>query len=164
MNLEECRSYLAIDKHDLDSCLTQQPGVYGHVSDQHALAISRRDELKLFIEEATADLDNAIRRKAAKDEEKLTEGAITSRITNIPKMQELTRKLLAAKLEADRWDAVKKGFEQRSHALRDLVALRLGERRDIALESSPRNRVLDQASEAVRAATGQLRRERYATG
>ena len=163
MNYDECRQFLRIDRNDLDNCLQQQPEAYHHAAEAYILAVAQRDETKLILEELTAELETGVRKTASATGEKLTESAIQARLTGLPKIQTLTRKLLDAKLEADRWAALKESFQQRSHALRDLVALRLGERRDLAMESGSgqvRQNYIAQESERIREATADLRRQR----
>jgi phosphoglycolate phosphatase-like HAD superfamily hydrolase len=159
---EAYRAFLEIDDHDLDGCLMQQPEAYHYASEQHVFAVARHDEAKLILEETTAELDQDVRARAAKANEKLTEGAIEARLTGLPKIKELTRALLNAKKEAATWAALKDSFSQRSHALRDLVALRLGERRDLAMEAGSgqlRGSLTAYKSEEVRAATAEIRRQ-----
>ena len=117
MKYDECRQFLRIDRNDLDSCLQQQPEAYHHAAEAYILAVAQRDETKLILEELTAELDQGVRATASAAGEKLTESAIQARLTGLPKIQTLTRKLLDAKLEADRWAALKESFQQRSHAL-----------------------------------------------
>lgn len=132
--LECYRKFLSIDKTALDECLMEQPEVYHHVSNQYTLAVARRDLIKMELEEEIAVLDRSIRDKAAAEEEKLTEGAISNRIKVLPKIKEKSRRLLDAKLEADQWGALKEGFQQRSFALREVVAIMLREQGDLSLE------------------------------
>lgn len=155
--LDEFRAFLKID--DLDACLVEQAEVYHHVSEQYILAVSRRDADKLNHEELLAQLDRDIRSKAADAGEKLTEGAIESRLTILPKVKESARKCLDSKTETDRWGALKESFQQRSHALRELVALRLGERRDLALEGGA-GQARAALAENIRTRAGEMRQAR----
>lgn len=161
-DLKTFKTFLAIDTTALDECLMQQPEVYHHVSERYVWAVGARDTKKLDLEEMTTELDIMLREKAQETGEKFTETSLANRIKGYPKIKKLTREYLAAKQEADSWAALKESFQQRSHALRDLVALKLGERRDLALESGAtqsRNAI----AEDVRKRANALRRAQRAT-
>lgn len=161
-DLDKFKQYLAIDTNALDECLMQQPEVYHHVSERYVLAVGKRDTKKLDLEELTTELDITYRAKAAEAEEKFTETSLANRIKGQPKVKTLTREHLEAKQEADSWAALKESFQQRSHALRDLVALKLGERRDLALEGGA-GQAKNALAEHNRQRAGELRRARRAT-
>jgi hypothetical protein len=130
----DVRGLLRIDPDDLDSCLVDQPGLFFHVAETFAQANSRRDAIKLELDEKTAKLDQDIRAKALKQEEKLTEAAIQARLRDMPVLQELQRDYLRARTEADTWQAMKEAFHQRSYMLRELVALQLAHLQNLGVE------------------------------
>lgn len=131
---ERFKSLLAIDRDVLDDCLMEQPQVYYDVSEACVRSTATRDQVKLEFEELTAQLDQDIRAEAVAKEEKLTEASLQNRLRTLPKIQEKQRELLAAKKEADDWQALKEAFQQRSFMLRELVALYIAQRRDVDLE------------------------------
>lgn len=129
------RASLAIDPDRLDDCLVEQPELYSHVAEAYAIAVSVRDEAKLELEEAAADLDRQLRIAAVKKEERVTDKTIEKWITTMPKIKELTRKFLDTKKEADLWGALEKSYNQRLSALKELVGLRVREMHSIAVRS-----------------------------
>ena len=167
VSYDKFRAYVAIDGDDLDTSLMEQPEMYHHVSEQHIFAVATRDHLKLELDELTAELDQEIRQQAAEDDEKLTEGAISNRLKLKPDVKKLTREYLVAKGEAEKWGALKESFSKRSDALKSLVSLRIGERRDLALESGAgqtRNTYVADLAERNRQAAAELRRNRRNKG
>lgn len=120
---DEQRANLAIDPDDLDTCLVEHAELLFHASDEHANAVARRDAAKLDLEETLARLSKRIRGDALEAKEKLTEGAISERLTVLPEIMKLQRAFLKAKHDADRWTALKEGFGQRSFMLTKLVEM-----------------------------------------
>lgn len=125
--LSELENSLTIDRDDLDTCLVEQPGSFYHVAEQVASANARRDTAKLELEEVMAVEDGRFRTLLAQNEEKATEGGIANHLRTLDNIKSLQRELLAARTEADRWQALKEAFQQRSFMLRELVALHLSQ-------------------------------------
>lgn len=121
--IEEQRANLAIDPDDLDTGLVEHSELLFHASKEHADAIARRDSAKLDLEEEQARLGREIRQEALDAKEKLTEGALTERLTLEPNVKRLQRAYLKAKHDADRWFALKESFGQRSFMLTKLVEM-----------------------------------------
>lgn len=119
------RALLAIEVHDLDECLMQQPELFEHVARAYVEATAERDALKLDLDEAEAAADAVIRADADDKKERITEAAIKQRLTLHPTVKDLNRALLQAKADADSWLALKESFQQRSYMLKELVALHL---------------------------------------
>jgi len=150
---------LAIDRGDLDGCLTEQPETYYHVSQEFASAVAERDQTKLELEELQASLGQELRAIALREEEKLTETGLQQKLTAHPKIQDLQRVLLQKRKDADRWQALKESFSQRSFMLRELVALFIAQRHDLAIESGAgQARTVRELSESTRKEAGRLRR------
>jgi hypothetical protein len=117
--LAEYERGLRIDKNDLDTALIQQPDIFYRVAKELTLAISRRDEMKLNINEAIADLDQQIRSRS----EKTTEGGIAKEIDSAPKIIDLRRDYGRLNHKVDRWTALKEAYQSRSYVLKDLCGL-----------------------------------------
>jgi hypothetical protein len=132
--LADLRSKLSIDKDDLDEALVEQPDLYYHVADAYVTAVAERDASKLDLEQATAELDEQYRKKAVEEEEKLTEAALRNKIISTPRIQKLEKDLLYLRAEADRWQALKEAFQQRSFMLRELVAMYVRRLGDLTIE------------------------------
>ena len=161
--LDRYRQHLAIDRNDLDTCLTEQPECHYHVSQACAIATAERDKLKLELEELTAKLGLDLRDQATRRDEKLTEGALAQKLTGTPKIQELQRALLTKRQEAESWGVLKEAFQQRSFMLRELVALFIAQRHDLALEGGAgqaRATLASSVAEQNRASAGAIRRAR----
>src|ERR1035437_9990232 len=133
-SIEKYRHFLEIDQDALDECLMQQPTVYYNVAQAFALANAERDACKLDLEELQAQLDQDIRAEALRKDEKLTETSLQNRLKTLPKMQDIQRVLLKKRQEAESWQMLKEAFQQRSYMLKEIVALFIAQRHDLALE------------------------------
>lgn len=157
----ELESALKIDDANLNACLVEQSGYFYHVAASTASANAHRDTLKLVLEEALADLDQDIRAKAIAEDKKLTESGIQNQLRQFPKIKELQRRCLEARLNAEKWQALKEAFSQRSFMLRELVALELAQVHSLNTE-----RGVTSARQALGSAARQgeeaLRKERRA--
>ena len=161
--LDEYRSFLSIDKNDLDTCLMEQPEIYFKVADALVMAEAERDAVQLDFDELQAELDQDVRAKVAKEDKRLTDKAIEQKLRTLPKVQDLHRQLLAKKNEAKHWKALEKSFDQRADMLKTLVSLHLRSTYGYALEAGvgqARTGLIDQKAEQNRAATNALRRTR----
>lgn len=130
--LEQYKDKLAIDRDGLGECLVDQPQLYYDVTSAHAEAVSERDAVKLELDELQADIDRKIREDAFKRDVKVTEAGIQQQIKLDPKVKGLNRSFLEVRERTEQWFALKEAFQQRSFMLRELVALRISERGDIA--------------------------------
>lgn len=161
--LEQYRSYLRIDRDDLDTSLMEQPEMFHHVANACVEAGARRDEAKLELEELLAELDQSVRARALKDDEKLTETALQNRLREMPRVQEAQRRYLETRKEADRWLALKESYQQRSFMLRELVHKLVAERHDLSTEAGAGQSHRDYRDARVndiREQAGKLRRDR----
>lgn len=114
-------TYLAIDPEDLDECLIQQPELYFHVADAHALVMSERDAIKLALEEAEAEEDRKIREHAIQHDIKTVEGQIKAKVQLSKTIKELKRDLIEANMWVKRWAALEGSFAQRKSVMGELV-------------------------------------------
>lgn len=162
INREQLLADLEIDREDLDTCLIKQPELFYHVSEAYVVTVSERDEVKLRLEEAIAELDQQIRRKAAEDDERVTEATIQQRIKAAPRIQQLQREYLSARQAADSWQALKEAFQQRSYMLRELVALHISRlrERDSYSDGAPPRTIREALGDRNREELGKMRRAR----
>lgn len=153
---------LEIDRDGLDDCLVKQPELFYHVSEAYVIAVAERDEVKLKLDEAIAGLDQQIRRKAAEDDERITEATIQQRIKVAPLIQQLQREHLSVRQEADSWQALKEAFQQRSYMLRELVALHISRlrERDSYSDNAPPRTIREAIGDRNREELGKMRRAR----
>lgn len=162
-DLEALQSQLQIDKDDLDTCLVEQPDLYYHVAEHFVSAVARRDEVKLSIEQVTAELGEQMRKAAAARDEKLTEAAITRKLADTPRLQEMEAQYLHLRLEADKWQALKEAFQQRSFMLRELVAIFIRRMGDLSLgqaDQSAHRDLVGVKADANHAAASEMRKAR----
>ena len=150
---------LRIDKNDLDNEWIRHPDLNYQVSKEFALAISRRDEMKLTIGEATATLDKQFRDAAADAGEKITETAIAKQIEGSIKIIDLKRDYARACYRADQWLALKEAYAQRSYALKYLVELYGMGYFASSTGSAQRRDATDREAAKSREAVGEARRE-----
>src|SRR5512144_1056134 len=84
LSLQELRQKLVIDRDDLDTALVEQPELFYHAAEAHAMAIAERDATKLALEETNAEQDKRIREHAFRNDIKITEPAIERQIKLVP--------------------------------------------------------------------------------
>lgn len=121
LTIQEARESLKIDRDDLDTELTLQPGLFADVSKEWAMSMSRRDKLKDEVATTRARLYIDFRKKKA--DEKPTETLLASYIEIEPEYAEVRNRYLDACAETDEWSSIKEAFMQRSYAIKDLVVL-----------------------------------------
>ena len=124
--VEEFRTHLLIDQHNLDSELVHQPTLYNEVAKALAHAESRRDQLseKLKVVDAHLYTDwKTELEEAAGDGKRITDTAIANAIQQDSNHEKARSKYLSAKEEAAVLLAMKEAFYQRSYMLRDLASL-----------------------------------------
>ena len=151
---QELEDSLEIDRDGLDECLVEQPGHFYHVAEHVAAANADRDTIKLELEEVLATEDGKFRALCARTEEKVTEGSIKNYLLTLDAVKELKRSYLTACTNADRWQALKEAYHQRSFMLRELVALHLAQIHNLGIE---------RGAVASRHAIGDANRERGET-
>ena len=114
---------LAIDKHRLDDETIRQPGLFFHASEGCAFAMARRDKKERDLKITMAELDRGIRDNAQSDGVKITEAYVNQQILREDDYSAAHSAFLDARLEADKWEALKNSFRQRADMLRALVQL-----------------------------------------
>jgi hypothetical protein len=125
---------IRVDGEDLDDCLIEQPDLFYQTASGYEHAVAERDSAKLELEEATAEADLQLRRKAYDNDEKITETALGHRIAVLPKIKEAQRSFLDAKAKVGEWSALKEAFQQRSYMLREIVARQIAMMGDLSIE------------------------------
>lgn len=156
----EIREKLRIDDEDLDRCLIEQAEYFFQAAEMAVAAGAEHEAARLELKEAIAQLDADIRRKAALDDEKLSETALSNRIVVLPKIKELNRKVLSTKKLADELGVLKEAYIQRSYTLKDLNASQIARLYNLGVErgaTGARRNVGDRN----RTAAEQIRTERY---
>lgn len=120
--LKTYKDRLKIDKHDLDIEMAERQLTYSlAVAEKAEMEKSRRDELKLKIEQTIAELDGQYRAEAAKSGEKATDKSIDREIETTPKIIDLKKQLIAANLSVGLWGALREEYSQRGWMIRDLI-------------------------------------------
>lgn len=118
-DIDEMRSYLAIDKHALDDAVIQNPVLFDRVAEAYAEATAERDALKEELATVDAQLDGSLRLKNTT----ATEGKVKALIQAHPQHQKAFTEWLEAKEYADKLGVLKEAFKDRSHMLRTLADL-----------------------------------------
>lgn len=121
--IEYFQSKLKIDKHSLDQALEEQAEIYYQISEEHALAISHRDEAYENIKLVDAELNSSLRREFEEEGKKVTESVVSSAVLQHNDHSSAVNNHLTCKLYADQLAALKDSFHQRSYMLRELVEL-----------------------------------------
>jgi uncharacterized protein YggL (DUF469 family) len=118
-DIDEMRSYLAIDKHALDEAVIHNPVLFDKVAEAYAEAAAERDALKEQLAVTDAQLDGTVRAKHAG----ATEVKIKALIQCHHQHQKAVTEWLEAKEYADKLGVLKEAFKDRSHMLRTLADL-----------------------------------------
>ncbi len=114
---------LRIDEHDLDNECMAQPQRFNDAAQESARAASRRDEAKDVLKTVEAEVEFDIRKKAEASGEKLTEPAVKAKVQLSARRQVAFKAYLEASLDADKWEALKESFKDRSFMVRELAGL-----------------------------------------
>jgi hypothetical protein len=155
----ELKRALVIDADDLDGCLVNQPGYFFNAAEAFSAANAARDMAKLELKELMAQLDGDIRRQAIDNDEKLTEVALTNRITILPNVKSAQRRLLQLSKDADDLQALKEAYVQRSYALKDLTAREIAALNNLGVERGSTGQRRD-VGDRVQERQEQMRRDR----
>ena len=121
-HLADLRGQLQIDKTALDDEVIRQPGLFQEVSEELTEAIAERDAAKEELATVDAELDNKWRGVLA-GAVKVTEKLISNHVQISNEHRLAFRSYLDAKTKADKLQALKDSFKQRSDMLRSLVKL-----------------------------------------
>lgn len=121
ISIADLQAQLAIDKSVLDDEVIRQPVLFYTISEQLTDAIAERDAAKEELASVNADLDSTWRKKLK--DAKITEKVIQNHVQTSAAHETAFNNWLAAKTRADKLEALKDAFQQRSYMLRDLVSL-----------------------------------------
>lgn len=160
MDLREFEDNLRFDRDALDDALMGQPDLFYRVSTELAMAISRRDGLKLQLEQDIAELDKQIRRKADDAGDKITEKAILSEIEVAPKIIDAKRRMGDASLTVAKLSALKEAYQQRSYAIKDMCGLYVANYFSTQAGTGARNDATTRHADDNRGRAGEARRNR----
>jgi hypothetical protein len=140
--------------------LVEQADIFYRVSKQFALAVSLRDQKKLERDEAIAQADDYLRRKADTAGTKVTEEGLKKAIQLDKEVSELLREVISLNTQVERWSALKEAFIQRSYAVKDMVALYSAGYWTTASMAATGNDSMNARADRLREKAGELRRER----
>jgi hypothetical protein len=121
--LQDLQEGLRIDRDRLDEENISQPNGYFHASEGYAFAVSRRDKKKHDLEVTIAELDKEIRDSCAVNGDKITEAGVEKEIKREQKYHRAVQEHLNAALIANRWEALKEAYKQRSYVFGNLATL-----------------------------------------
>lgn len=123
LSLSELKANLAIDKMALDDEVIRQPSLFYEISEALTEAAAERDAAKEELATVDAEIDGRVRAKFAKGDMKATDKTVASHVLIDSAHEKAFTSWLTAKTKADKLEALKDAFKQRSYMLRDLVAL-----------------------------------------
>ena len=113
------RNRIPIDKAALDDEIQRHVPLYLEVSDEYAMAVSRRDQLSKDLKEQQAIVGNTYR----DTHDKPTVQEVQMAVDTNQKCKALERRLSAATLEAAQWQNLVSAYTQRSSMLKRLCEL-----------------------------------------
>ena len=115
---------LQISPDSLDVEFLRQPALYMKYAEESAKAKDRLARAKETLEVTRAEIDKAIRLTPSEyGVEKVTEGAITSTLLQLPQYQNANEAYLKAKYEADLLQAAVIAMDQKKSSLEQLARL-----------------------------------------
>jgi len=120
---KEFEGYLKIDRDNLDDALLTQADIFYKISNEYALAVSRRDQAYDDIKSTDANLNLELREQFEKAGEKFTEAKLTAAVLAHREHDEATNKHRVEKQRADLLGALKEAFSQKSYMLKELTQL-----------------------------------------
>jgi hypothetical protein len=121
MDLDVLKKHVIIVKSRLDDELEIQAAHMLNCTDELAMAVAKRDNLK----EMLSRVDSEIAAELRSDEEKISEAKIVTLIPMDERHIKAFRAYIDAKLIADRWFGMQEVFRQRGSMLKVLVDLYL---------------------------------------
>lgn len=158
--IRELETGLAIDENALDQELIRRPELFYAAAVGLAEANLERDKIKVDLELVYAELDVQFRASAEDAGEKITEARLSQQITNTPRMRELKKQYATVKYEAERWQAIKEGFQQKGYDLKTLADLYTANYFSAESGGRDRTNAKDQVATHVRESAGRMRREK----
>lgn len=120
MKLDEARSYLAVDKHNLDEELVQQPQLYERVGQELAMAQTDLASAKKSLEKMESELLDDLLRK---DTGRTSMEKLKSKLHFDPELQRMHAVLRSREEDVRMWTHMLEAFKARGYSIRDLAAL-----------------------------------------
>lgn len=114
---------LNISMVELDKHLLEQTSLFGMIAEKYAEAVNARDFLKSDVEILEAEIDIQIREDAKKNNEKITEKVVASKVILDSSRIDLTNELLSAQAAVNNFAAQKQTLECRKKSLEGLIQL-----------------------------------------
>lgn len=124
---EHLKEQLIINKHDLDTECINQASFFNRIADECATAMSLRDKAKENLYRVDAQLGSDIRTEAQNNEIKITEKLIEQKIFTDKIHNQAFGDSVRAKLESDKWGALREAFSQRVNMVELIAKLYLAE-------------------------------------
>lgn len=116
---DELKSGLRIDKHNLDDELQRQAELYNKCGEALAYATSERDAAKEDLARTDAELYDNV----AREDDKLSDTKIRSRVMLRPEHDEATDKYARSRLAVEKLTSMLEAYRQRSSMLRQLAEM-----------------------------------------
>lgn len=122
-SLDRYKEALQLDKNDLDTALEQQPTLLDEVAEEHALAVSRRDEMKTAMEEAYATQADNIRNSSKPGEKPPTDSSVKEQASLTKEYLDAVAAYQEAKTYADLLGVKVESFRERGRSMGKLTEL-----------------------------------------
>lgn len=123
LSYDELREKLVLDKHALDDAIEDQPELFHIVALQVARAISVKDGLKRTLDITKADVADRLRSEKIAASQKVVETKIAQDVLIDQLYKDAADVLSDARVEVERWSALKESYNQRSYMIRELGSL-----------------------------------------
>lgn len=125
MQLDEARRNLKIDIHLLESEVATHSMLQEKVSTEYIFACSKRDEVKLILDQTIAMCGEDLRGQKDENGKFPSETKIASLLNNADDVVDARRTLNHCIETAELWRGVLDAYRSRSYLLRDLVSMNL---------------------------------------
>jgi len=121
--MQEYKIDLQIDRNNLDEECIRQPVLFDQYAQVLVPLYTERDNLKLVIEQLSAQLDGIIRESASAEGKKLTEAKIQGEIIINPQYQNLQQRYILICTEVKEKEAIRDAIQQKKDMLKLLIEL-----------------------------------------
>lgn len=120
---EDFTAKLRLDKHALDEAIAEQADLYYLVAERHVLARDAAETAKAELD--TRDSSEALRLRAEAERAgaKITEGRISEQVLTSAAHSVATGELSLARLQSEKWAALRDAFGQRASMIKVLAEL-----------------------------------------
>ena len=122
---ENLKAGIPIDRFALDDECIEQVSRYSRAGEEHALAVSRRDEAKTAVDEIASLCADEARRELSRDGGRATDSSVKEYVTSHKDFLDATARYLDAKKEADLFASLRSDYDQRAKMLTELIKLYL---------------------------------------